>query len=134
MLVDAAAALMVRSPERFDTLITTNMFGDILSDLASELCGGLGLAGSLNAGPPHAAAQAQHGSAPDIAGRGVANPVSLILSLAMHQRQLGEAQAASANEGHVADTLPKLRTVDLDVDADTATFTHYLVSSIEATA
>ncbi|MEM7753729.1 MAG: isocitrate/isopropylmalate family dehydrogenase [Pseudomonadota bacterium] len=134
VLVDAAAALMVRSPERFDTLITTNMFGDILSDLASELCGGLGLAGSLNAGPTHAAAQAQHGSAPDIAGRGVANPVSLILSLAMLLRHLGEAHAASAIEGHVADTLPKLRTVDLDGDADTATFTHYLVSSIEATA
>jgi 3-isopropylmalate dehydrogenase len=83
MIVDAAAALLVRSPERFDVIVTTNMFGDILSDEASELSGSLGLGGSINAGYDICVAQAQHGSAPDIAGRGVANPVSLILSAAM---------------------------------------------------
>ena len=70
VIVDAAAALLVRSPKRFDVLVTTNMFGDILSDLASELAGGLGLAASLNHGDAHAVAQAQHGSAPDLAGQG----------------------------------------------------------------
>ncbi|MCB2101582.1 MAG: isocitrate/isopropylmalate dehydrogenase family protein [Rhodobacterales bacterium] len=82
-LVDAVAALLVRDPGRFGVIVTTNMFGDILSDLASELAGGLGLAASLNAGDDHAMAQAQHGSAPDIAGKDQANPTSLILSTAM---------------------------------------------------
>jgi isocitrate/isopropylmalate dehydrogenase len=82
-LVDAMAAHLIRSPERFDVIVATNMFGDILSDEASELSGGLGLAASLNAGDDFAVAQAQHGSAPDIAGQGIANPVSLILSVAM---------------------------------------------------
>jgi isocitrate/isopropylmalate dehydrogenase len=73
----------VRDPGRFDVILTTNMFGDILSDLASELAGGLGLAASLNVGPGVAVAQAQHGSAPDIAGQDRANPASLIGSVAM---------------------------------------------------
>ena len=67
MLVDACAAHLVRKPEQFDVILTTNMFGDILSDLATELSGSLGLAGSLNAGKKYAMAQAQHGAAPDIA-------------------------------------------------------------------
>jgi 3-isopropylmalate dehydrogenase len=83
VIVDAAAALLVRDPTRFDVIVTTNMFGDILSDEASELSGSLGLGGSINAGDDICVAQAQHGSAPDIAGRGVANPTSLILSGAM---------------------------------------------------
>ena len=83
LIVDAAAALLIRRPHTFDVLVTTNMFGDILSDEASELSGGLGLGGSLNAGESIAVAQAQHGSAPDIANLGVANPTSLILSAAM---------------------------------------------------
>ena len=82
-LVDSMAALLVRDAARFDVIVTTNMFGDILSDEAAELSGSLGLAGSLNAGEEHAMAQAQHGSAPDIAGQDKANPVSLILSAAM---------------------------------------------------
>ncbi|MBO0691011.1 MAG: isocitrate/isopropylmalate dehydrogenase family protein [Candidatus Dormibacteraeota bacterium] len=89
VLVDAAAAHLVRQPGRFDVMVTTNMFGDILSDEASELAGGLGLAPSLNAGDAHALAQAQHGSAPDIAGQDRANPTSLILSTAMLLRWLG---------------------------------------------
>jgi len=72
----------VRSPDRFDVIVTTNMFGDILSDLTAELSGSLGLGGSLNAGREHGMGQAQHGSAPDIAGRNIANPFSLILSAA----------------------------------------------------
>jgi 3-isopropylmalate dehydrogenase len=83
LIVDATAALLVRSPDRFDVIVTTNMFGDILSDEASELCGSLGLGGAINAGDAIVVAQAQHGSAPDIAGRNRANPTSLIISAAM---------------------------------------------------
>ncbi|MEI7428081.1 MAG: isocitrate/isopropylmalate family dehydrogenase, partial [Betaproteobacteria bacterium] len=71
-IVDAMMAHVVRSPERFDTIVTTNMFGDILSDLTSELSGSLGLGGSLNAGDQYAMGQAAHGSAPDIAGQDIA--------------------------------------------------------------
>ena len=83
LIVDAAAALLIRRPESFDVIVTTNMFGDILSDEASELSGSLGLGGSLNEGDGIAVAQAQHGSAPDIQNQDKANPVSLILSAAM---------------------------------------------------
>jgi 3-isopropylmalate dehydrogenase len=89
VIVDAAAALLIRDPERFDVIVTTNMFGDILSDEASELSGSLGLGGSINAGDSICVAQAQHGSAPDIAGQGIANPTSLILSAAMLFEWLG---------------------------------------------
>jgi 3-isopropylmalate dehydrogenase len=90
MIVDAMAAMLVRDPGRFDVIVTTNMFGDILSDLAGELSGSLGLAGALNAGASHAVAQAVHGSAPDIAGQDKANPMALIRSLAMLLDWLGQ--------------------------------------------
>src|SRR5712672_1121546 len=89
-LVDAMTALLVRDASPFDVIVTTNMFGDILSDLASEIAGSLGLAASLNASAEHAVAQAQHGSAPDIAGKDLANPASLIGSAAMLLAWLGE--------------------------------------------
>ena len=79
-IVDAMMAHVVRAPQRFDVIVTTNMFGDILSDLTAELSGSLGLGASLNAGFNHAMGQAAHGSAPDIAGKNIANPLSLILS------------------------------------------------------
>jgi 3-isopropylmalate dehydrogenase len=121
-LVDSMSALLVRDPARFDVVVTTNMFGDILSDEAAELSGGLGLGASINAGDDHAMAQAQHGSAPDVAGRDVANPVSLILSAAMlldwlatrHARAEYDAAARaveSAVESLLAD--PATRTRDL---------------------
>ncbi len=89
-IVDAMAAKLVRHPERYDVVLATNFYADILSDLASELSGSLGLAGSVNAGDELCAAQAQHGSAPDIAGKDKANPTSLILSAAMLLDWLGE--------------------------------------------
>ena len=92
-LVDSMAALLVRDAARFDVVVTTNMYGDILSDEAAELSGGLGLAGSLNAGDAHGMAQAQHGSAPDIAGKDLANPCSLLLSCGMLLGWLGERHA-----------------------------------------
>mgnify|MGYP003337300183 FL=1 len=82
-IVDAMMAHVVRAPERFDVIVTTNMFGDILSDLTAELSGSLGLGGSLNAGLQHAMGQAAHGSAPDIAGQDVANPFSQVVSASM---------------------------------------------------
>jgi 3-isopropylmalate dehydrogenase len=89
-IVDAMMAHVVRSPERFDTIVTTNMFGDILSDLTSELSGSLGLGGSLNTGDQYAMGQAAHGSAPDIAGQDIANPFSLITSASMLLNWLGQ--------------------------------------------
>jgi 3-isopropylmalate dehydrogenase len=89
-IIDAMAALLVRDASQFDVVVTTNMYGDILSDEASEIAGSLGLAASLNAGDAHGVAQAQHGSAPDIAGKNVANPASLIGSAAMLLAWLGE--------------------------------------------
>ena len=88
-LVDAMAAHLIRAPSQFDVVVTTNMFGDILSDEATELAGGLGLGGAINAGDEHAVAQATHGSAPDIAGQGKANPSALLLSSAMLLGWLG---------------------------------------------
>src|SRR5436305_1577026 len=89
-IVDAVAALLVRDASQFDVIVTTNMSGDILSDEASEIAGSLGLAESINSGIDHAMAQAQHGSAPDIAGQDKANPSSLIGSAAMLLAWLGE--------------------------------------------
>lgn len=81
--VARATIHLVRNPERFDVLVATNFHADILSDLASELSGSLGLAGSIMASDTLCCAQAQHGSAPDIAGKDLANPTSMILSVAM---------------------------------------------------
>jgi 3-isopropylmalate dehydrogenase len=81
--VDAAALFFVRRPEMFDVIVTENMFGDILSDLAAALVGGMGMAPSADIGDRYAVFQPSHGSAPDIAGRGIANPVATVLSAAM---------------------------------------------------
>ncbi len=122
VIVDAMAALLLRDPMRFDVIVTENMYGDILSDEASELSGGLGLAGSINAGDGLCVAQAQHGSAPDIAGKNRANPTSLILSAAMLLEWLAVRhkseplqRAARALDAAVDTTLknPATRTADL---------------------
>jgi 3-isopropylmalate dehydrogenase len=89
-------AHVVRAPRKFDVIVTTNMFGDILSDLTAELSGSLGLGASLNAGIDHAMAQASHGSAPDIADQNIANPFSLILSAAMLLGWYGQRKGAQA--------------------------------------
>lgn len=121
-LVDAAAAHLVRTPEKFDVIVTSNFYGDILSDLASELSGSLGLAGSVMASDSLCCAQAQHGSAPDIAGQDKANPVSMMLSVAMLLDWLSEKhgsdnykQAALAINKAVDEVLkdPQKRTGDL---------------------
>ena len=93
-IVDAMMAHVVRAPSKFDVIVTTNMFGDILSDLTAELSGSLGLGGSLNAGDKYAMGQAAHGSAPDIAGQNIANPVSQVLSAGMLLNWYGQRNAS----------------------------------------
>ena len=131
-LVDSMAALLVRDAQRYDVVVTTNMYGDILSDLAAELSGSLGLAGSINHSNDVCMAQAQHGSAPDIAGQDKANPVSLILSAAMlldwHARRSAGREnfaRAAAEIERVADELvvdPARRTADLGGKLGTRAF------------
>src|SRR5437764_3417211 len=125
------AALLVRDASAFDVILTTNMFGDILSDQASEIAGSLGLAASLNAGAEHAVAQAQHGSAPDLAGQDRANPASLIGSAAMLLAWLGErrkeeplSRAAAAIDAALERTIavPAWRTADLGGPLGTQAF------------
>jgi 3-isopropylmalate dehydrogenase len=125
------AALLVRDASRFDVVVTTNMFGDILSDQASEIAGGLGLAASINHGAAHAVAQAQHGSAPDIAGQDRANPFSLIGSAAMLLAWLGDRRkdnrlhaAAAAIEDALARAIaaPEGRTRDIGGPLGTKAF------------
>lgn len=122
LLVDASTAHLVKEPERFDVLVATNFYGDILSDLCSELSGSLGLAGSIMASDTNCCAQAQHGSAPTIAGMDKANPTSMILSVAMMVSWLGDKrgdvklkQAAKAIEVAVDKVLenPSTRTADI---------------------
>jgi 3-isopropylmalate dehydrogenase len=141
LIVDAAAAHLIRSPDRFDVIVTTNMFGDILSDEASELSGSLGLAGSINAGDTICVAQAQHGSAPDIAGQGIANPTSLILSAAMLLRWRGQrdgneklTRAAAAIEAAVEAVLdvPQKRTRDVGGTLGTTDFTREVCEALRA--
>jgi isocitrate/isopropylmalate dehydrogenase len=130
-IIDAMAALLVRDASQFDVIVTTNMFGDILSDEASEIAGSLGLAESINAGTDHAMAQAQHGSAPDIAGQDKANPSSLIGSVAMLLAWLGErrddARLTDAAEGieralDAVIAVPEWRTGDLGGPLGTTAF------------
>jgi len=97
-LVDSAAMRMVLAPEQFDVIVTTNMFGDILSDLAAGLIGGLGLCPSANLGDNHALFEPVHGTAPEIAGKGIANPAAAIMCGAMLLRYVGEPRVAEIIE------------------------------------
>jgi tartrate dehydrogenase/decarboxylase/D-malate dehydrogenase len=125
LLVDAAAMNFVRRPESFDVVVASNLFGDILSDLSAIAAGGIGLAPSANLDPTRRSPsmfEPVHGSAPDIAGRGVANPLGAILSAAMMMDHLGEPGAAAAIEGAVRAALAggAARTADLGGEATTA--------------
>jgi 3-isopropylmalate dehydrogenase len=139
-IIDAMAALLVRDASQFDVIVTTNMFGDILSDEASEISGSLGLAESINAGTTHAIAQAQHGSAPDIAGKDIANPAALIGSAAMLLGWLGErrgdARLVRAAEGieaalDAAIAKPEWRTRDLGGPLGTKAFGERVAAGIK---
>jgi len=143
VIVDAMAAMLVRDASRYDVIVTTNMFGDILSDQASEIAGSLGLAASINHGTEHGVAQAQHGSAPDIAGQDRANPVSLIGSSAMLLAWLGDRRkdnrlhaAAAAIESALDRTLadPQGRTRDIGGPLGTKAFGERVAAMLEETA
>ena len=97
LLVDMAALKMVSDPAFYDVIITTNLFGDILSDVASYWCGGLGFAPSINLGENAAIAEPVHGSAPDIAGKGIANPIAAILSAALILRYVWQLPSLAAD-------------------------------------
>jgi isocitrate dehydrogenase (NAD+) len=124
MIVDNTAMQLVMRPEQFDVMVTTNMFGDILSDEVSGLVGGLGLAPGANIGTTAAIFEAVHGSAPDIAGQGIANPSAQILAAAMMLDHMGELDRAQRVRDAVRDTIVRdnIRTRDLGGTASTEEF------------
>jgi 3-isopropylmalate dehydrogenase len=133
--VDAAALYLVQRPESFDVLVTENMFGDILSDLAAGLVGGMGMAPSADIGDRHAVFQPSHGSAPDIMGKGIANPVATILSLAMlldwldvEETRRGAAMIRSAVRNVFSDR--SARTPDLGGNLTTSGMAERIVSAL----
>ena len=124
--VDAMALYLVQKPQRFDVLVTENMFGDILSDLAAGLIGGMGMAPSADIGDKHAVFQPSHGTAPDIAGKGIANPTAMILSVALMLEWLGHAETVAAAE--------KIRAAVREVLSDSANCTTDLGGTLSTTA
>jgi len=137
--VDAVAAYLIRSPERFDVLFMPNMYGDILSDEAAELAGSLGIAPSLNVGPHSVVACAAHGSAPDIAGQGIANPTSMMGATALMLDELGSRKGdeklirAGKLITSALDRMlesPHTHTKDLGGNLDMASFTKGVIEKI----
>ncbi len=133
MIVDAAAMTMVRDPNRLDVLVTENLYGDILSDLGAGLVGGLGIVPGANIGDEAAMFEAVHGSAPDIAGKGIANPTAVIQSSVMMLRHVGESDAADRIEQALTALYreAKVRTRDLGGTASTGEFTDALCAGVE---
>jgi homoisocitrate dehydrogenase len=133
MLVDAMAMRLVRDPEAFDVLVTTNLFGDILSDEASALMGGLGVAPSANLGSQVAVFEPVHGSAPDIAGKGVANPFGAILSAGLLLEHIGQPRAAAAVAAAVRATVQTgILPQDLGGRASTRAVTQAVIQALTA--
>jgi isocitrate dehydrogenase (NAD+) len=130
-IVDAAAMQLVLQPERFDVIVTTNLFGDILSDLISGLVGGLGLAPGANIGTNAAIFEAVHGTAPDIAGKGVANPGALLLAACLMLDHIGDkARADRIRHAFEQTILDGVRTRDLGGTAGTDEFTEAIVGRL----
>jgi isocitrate dehydrogenase (NAD+) len=134
MIVDNCCMQLVMRPEQFDVIVTTNLFGDIISDLCAGLVGGLGLAPGANIGTEAAIFEAVHGSAPDIAGKGIANPCALILGAAQMLDHIGCGAEAARVRAAVRDTLEKRdrTTPDLGGTGTTATFADALVERVGA--
>lgn len=132
-IVDATAMRLITMPEFYDVLVMENLFGDIISDLTSGMVGGLGVAPSANIGDKYAVFEAIHGSAPDIAGKGVANPTALLLSGVLMLRHLGETAAANRIEQAVTRVLARGDTVtrDLGGTANTRQYAEALIKEIE---
>jgi isocitrate dehydrogenase (NAD+) len=132
MIVDACAMKLVLNPWQFDVIVTTNLFGDILSDLVAGLVGGLGMAPGANIGADAAIFEAVHGSAPDIAGKGIANPTALLLAAALMLDHCKLPALAARLRSALDATLniDAVRTGDLGGTAGTAQFTRALVARI----
>lgn len=132
-IIDAAAMKLVINPHAFDVMVMENLFGDIVSDLTAGLVGGLGLAPSANVGDGVAVFEAVHGSAPDIAGKGIANPTALILSAVLMLRYLGEDEAADRIEHAVRRVFAKgqTRTGDLGGTATTEQFVEAVLAEMK---
>jgi isocitrate dehydrogenase (NAD+) len=132
VIIDACAMKLVLNPWQFDMLVTTNLFGDILSDLVAGLVGGLGMAPGANIGADAAIFEAVHGSAPDIAGKGLANPTALLLAAALMLDHVKLPALATRLRSAIDATLnlDRVRTGDLGGSASTAAFTQALVARI----
>lgn len=131
-IVDACCMQLVMKPESFDVIVTTNLFGDILSDLAAGLIGGLGLTAGANIGMDAAIFEAVHGSAPDIADQGIANPTAMILAGAMMLEHLGELEAARKIEQAVRDVIREGEIVTPDLKKDSPHGTRDIAAAIVA--
>ena len=129
-IVDACAMELVMRPERFDVIVTTNLFGDILSDLTSGLVGGLGLTPGANIGNDAAIFEAVHGTAPDIAGKGIANPTAVMLAACQLLEHMGDTQRAARVKGAIEQTLRDRKTLTADVGG-TATTDQYTDAVID---
>lgn len=136
-IVDNMAMQLVMNPHQFDVIVTTNLFGDILSDLCSGLVGGLGLAPGANIGDGVALFEAVHGSAPDIAGRNIANPCAITLAAAMMLDYLGEPEAAERIKNAIAEVVQAGRRVTRDLNPNnyvtTMDMTDAIIASMPAT-
>jgi isocitrate dehydrogenase (NAD+) len=132
MIIDNCAMQLVTKPEQFDVLVMDNLYGDILSDLGAGLIGGLGVAAGSNIGDQCAVFEAVHGSAPDLAGRGLANPIAVVRSAAMMLDHIGEAEAAARVERAVERALadPANRTGDLGGKAGTRQITDAILAAL----
>jgi len=129
-IIDNMAMQMVLNPYQFDLIVTTNLFGDILSDLASGLVGGLGMAPGANIGYNAAIFEAVHGSAPDIAGKNIANPTAIVLAGVMMLQHLGEDEAAARIEKAVAAVIAEGTSVTKDLNPTSPVGTHEMGEAI----
>src|SRR5581483_11754743 len=134
LIVDNAAMQLVMRPETFDVLLLPNLYGDIVSDLGAGLVGGLGIVPGANLGETNAVFEAVHGSAPDIAGRGIANPTALMLSAVMMLNHLGEKAAATRLQNAIEAVYRegKFLTGDVGGTAGTSQFTDAVIAKVQA--
>ena len=133
LIVDNMAMQMVMRPQQFDVVVTTNLFGDILSDLASGLVGGLGVTGAANIGDDAAMFEAVHGSAPDIVGKNIANPMGLLFSSLMMLEHIDQKQVAENIRKAIYKTLVEKKvycTPDIGGEGTTSTFTQAVCDNI----
>jgi isocitrate dehydrogenase (NAD+) len=133
-IIDNACMQLVMKPEQFDVMVLENLYGDIVSDLCAGLIGGLGLAPGANIGEQGAVFEAVHGSAPDIAGQGVANPTAILMSAILMLRHLGENDAANRAENAMMEVFVEgeIRTRDLGGTAKTADFANAIIDKLRA--